>query len=144
MHVGLTTTVLGNILYLKKKKTTIINSVCATLLHCIFIAYSEGVNDGVHHTPYCVLDLHSFCIFHTWVLCIQYKYHILIVSCALLSLLINNNVMSLQRLPKCRLLHKYGYLRYFRDLKNGIIITEGFVPFRKSSKEHRYLYVCNN
>ena len=26
-----------------------------------------------------------------------------------------------------RLLHEYGYLRYFRDLRNGIIITEGEV-----------------
>jgi len=24
-----------------------------------------------------------------------------------------------------QLLHEYGYLHYFRDLRNGIIITEG-------------------
>jgi len=31
----------------------------------------------------------------------------------------------------CRVLHKYEYLRYFSDLRNGIIII---VPFRRSLK----------
>ena len=38
---------------------------------------------------------------------------------------------------KYRLLNKSRYLRYFRDLRNGTIITEGkalgdYVPFQKS------------
>ena len=32
-----------------------------------------------------------------------------------------------------RLLHGYGYLRYFRDLRNGIIITEGELRSLKSA-----------
>ena len=44
---------------------------------------------------------------------------------------------SIRRLSKCRLSHKSRYLRYFRDLRNGTIITEGktrgdYVPFRRS------------
>ena len=50
---------------------------------------------------------------------------------------------------KYRLLHKYGYLRYFRGLRNGIIITEGkaqgdYCAIPKVSNECRYLYSCNN
>ena len=48
-----------------------------------------------------------------------------------------------------RLLHEYRYLRYFRDLRNGIIITEGkarcdYCAIPKVSKERRYPYSCNN
>jgi len=48
-----------------------------------------------------------------------------------------------------RLLHEYGYLHYFRDLRNGIIITKGkargdYCAILKVSKERRYLYSCNN
>ena len=44
-----------------------------------------------------------------------------------------------------RLLHEYGYLHYFRDLKNDIIITEGkaqgdYCAITKVSKERRYPY----
>ena len=42
-------------------------------------------------------------------------------------------------LSSYRLLHEYGYLRYFRDLRNGIVIT---IP--NVSKECRYPYSCNN
>ena len=48
-----------------------------------------------------------------------------------------------------RLLHEYGYLRYFRDLRNGMIITEGeargdYCAIPQVSKERRYPYSCNN
>ena len=48
-----------------------------------------------------------------------------------------------------RLLHKYGYLHYFRDLRNGRIITEGeargdYCAILKVSKKYRYPYLCNN
>jgi len=39
-----------------------------------------------------------------------------------------------------RLLHGYGYLRYFRDLRNGIIITEGFAL----GDYYANPYSCNN
>jgi len=49
---------------------------------------------------------------------------------------------------KYRLLHEYGYLRYFRDLRNGIIITEGkaqgdYCAIPKVSKERRYPHSCH-
>jgi len=42
-----------------------------------------------------------------------------------------------------------GYLCYFRDLRNGIIIIEGeargvYCAIPKVSKEHRYPYSCNS
>jgi len=50
---------------------------------------------------------------------------------------------------KYKLLHEYRYLRYFRDLRNGKIITEGkawgdYCAIPKVSKEGRYPYSCNN
>ena len=42
-----------------------------------------------------------------------------------------------------RLLHEYGYLRYFRDLRNGFTISD-YCAILKVFKERRYLYVCNN
>ena len=48
-----------------------------------------------------------------------------------------------QAANKCELLYKSRYLRCFRDLRNGTIITEGeargdYVPFRRSLNKRRY------
>ena len=41
-----------------------------------------------------------------------------------------------------RLLHEYGYLHYFRDLRNGI--TRGdYCAIPKVTKERRYPHSCN-
>ena len=50
---------------------------------------------------------------------------------------------------KYRLLHKSRYLRYFRDLRNGTIITKGeargdYVPFRRSLKSEDTMDLGNN